>query len=217
MNRLWVVVLSAALLGGCGNRLTTDKAVLGPADAAGPQLRPGLWRIEDAGGSLRETNKTADWPDCGRWVLVRERDLATMTKEANGPVWTSKPYVLGGPDAQAMQTRGGDQSDDFELFGVRGLAFGPDGRATRIRRWSISCGPVRTTGAKDKDGRPETEIRPWPGVVMDGDSHCHPDGASGLMAAAAASETGEKSPDEVLHWVRSGVEPGVETASLGPE
>jgi hypothetical protein len=37
---------------------------------------------------------------------------------------------------------------------------------------------------------------------MDDDDSCHPDGAQGLLRAASASETGEKSPDTVLHWVR---------------
>ena len=204
MTRMWLGLALVAALGGCGNRLSTDTAVLGPGDAGPVQMKPGLWRIEDSGCSLRETNKTSDWPNCGRWLLVRERDLVSMEKEADGPVWTTTPYVLAGENALAMQVSEGSGSGDYALYGVRALATGPDGRATRVRRWAISCGLERTTGEKDADGRPITAITPWPGVVMEGDDKCHPAGAEGLLRAAAASETGEKSPDVVLHWVRDG-------------
>jgi hypothetical protein len=217
MDRRWVgLALGAAMmLAGCESRLETTKSLLGPGDGSGPQLRTGLWRIEDSGCSLRETNPVSDWPNCGQWLLVRTSDLATMTKEADGPVWTRKAYVLAGQDAQAMQVSEDASGQNFSLFGVRALSFAPDGRAVRIRRWVISCGVKRPTGRKDDDGRPEMATAPWPGATMDGEWRCHPDDAAGLLTAVAASETGEESPDAVWHWVRDGLEPRTGSAAAG--
>lgn len=217
MRRLFLISLATLALAGCDNRLSTDTAVLTAADRSGVQLRSGLWRVDDRSCEVDEEDNPRDWPDCAEWMLVRDGEMLTLgprdDDHHNALVWKRAPYVLAGGSVQALQVR---QDDDFSLYGVRALETDDNGRATRISRWTIACGPEEPTSRRNDDGTREKSIRPLPGVRMVGDHECRPEGADGLLAAARADEeTAERLV--TLRWVRGGAEPGDVIASAGQE
>ena len=176
-----------------------------------------LWRVDDRGCQVNDQENPRDWPDCAQWMIVRDGEMLTLEPQDedhhNKLVWKRAPYVLAGGPVQALQVR---KEDAFTLYGVRAVETAADGRATRISRWTIACGPEEATGARNDDGSREKAIRPLPGVRMTGRHACRPEGAEGLLAAARADEeTAERLV--TVRWVRGGVEPGVVTASLGQE
>lgn len=201
MRTVLLLVAATALLGAC-NRLSSDSAVV--TESSGTRLRPGLWRVEDSRCSVAERARTETWPECAEWLLVRDASFATLEGEAKAPRWAVKPYVLAGGEVQALQIRDGD--GDYALYGVRALSTDAEGRAIRIQRWTIACGPEEATGARNADGTREKKVTPFEGVTMTGDRACRPTGADGLMAAARADEQTAK-VSLTLHWVRDEMPP----------
>lgn len=210
--------LLASVLGlaGC-NMVITTTPIVQPADASGPQPRPGLWIVENH-CSLRERNPANSWPACARGFIVRPGDVVGFSTDKADSGWKAIPYVIVGDagretpqvaqiDIHNPAPKQDEPADVYVFVGLRPLAFDAAGRVTRFRSWQLDCGPLPDEAAQKAGAKSYVTAKPYPGLLMDdGGNNCTPRDAAGLVSAAAATEAlgpPETAKDPgAAHWVR---------------
>lgn len=206
--RLLLGLCLMVLLGAC-NRVHSDGPLFfadGGPDA--PQLRAGLWIIEQGGEDCRfDVRKPVNhWPDCAAWMLVRDGEILGYDKPgkdkpARSGDWTSVPYVLAAGSPLILQlAMTEDGKIDHQYFGLEPTA-GPASAITAVRSWPVLCGPPPPKASAGETPRFVT-LDPLPGMTLAGDN-CTT-GAAEAVRNAAGPSRGWAGEDEVggARWIR---------------
>jgi hypothetical protein len=204
MWRYLLFGLAALALAACdNNHLTSRTPVLFKADGAGlPKVRDGVWGPEN-GCDYDAATPVSHWPACIDATVVRG-GRAIFPEDMRDPALKDLYGLQLGPSLQLAQDGPGDNRDSvYRYYGVEVLDAGPDGRPTRVRSYSVLCGPPPPDGSKTADGKTRTQtLEPYPGVVLD-ENGCAPKGRAGLIAAALADRArADADPDDALRWIR---------------
>lgn len=213
MNRLFPLLAAALVLAGC-NVVASREPLLGPQDASGPQLRPGVWATASPNCYLAPRAPAYRWPGCSEWMLARPGEILTLLQDGKG--WQSMAVVLAGegPEPQILQIRErdpdakpGEPDVTYIYAAVRTLERDRQGRATRLRMWVLVCGPEPPKDATWPDGsRRYVSLQLYPGLKAEqGDQNCAPTDLASVRGVAAAMERqGVPGDGETLRWVRDG-------------
>lgn len=197
-----VLLAVAALVASC-NMIVTDKPMFGAADRGTPELREGLWLVDDPECVVDTATPASSWPECADWVLI-EGGLMKFPGEAGltGDGADEMPFLVtgGAPRIWQMTFRDQKKGREATLYaGFEALETGEDGKVVRYRSWPSLCGPPpppRPDGGIDLVTR-----APFPGLAMQKDGSCRPLDADALRAAIAASRAFPKEQDEG-RWIR---------------
>ncbi len=206
--RTMVLFFAALALGGC-NVLTTQTPLFGPEDAGAPDLRRGVWRIEDPDCAFDPGASTASWPECAQWFYVDHGKFHMPDDSAGVVDDDGAPYLVTGgvPRVWQLVTRNKAAGSTPErtvvyYFGFEALTSAYDG-VDAFRFWTALCGPPPPKG-QDADGDGQTDYtttQPFAGVTLTGDGGCTTDNATALRGAVAGSEAFETKP-AVARWLR---------------
>lgn len=183
--------------------VTSPRPLLSNADAAAsPQLRQGLWRLEDADCPFDEAKPSGAWPGCAIAMIVRGDEM--LTRYGPSDVGRAKVILLAGyPMIMQSQSRTDALVDLPEYFGLRPVLA--DGEIVEFRRWHVTC-VVEPAGMPDAPKADPFAQQPPP-VLLEGyggakeHGTCETSSRDLLRAAVIASE--KHMPAWRYRWVRS--------------
>lgn len=197
-----VLLAVAALLASC-NMIYTEKPVFGAADKGTPELREGVWLVDEPDCSVDTATPASSWPECADWVLIEDgRMKFPGEKGLTGDGADEMPFLITGGEPRVWQMIFRNPAKKLELTfyaGFEALETGADGKVIRYRSWPSLCGPPPAAGP---DGGGSLVTRePFPGLTMEKDGSCRPRDADALRAAVAASRAFPKEQD-LGRWIR---------------
>lgn len=208
-SSLCLLVISAVLLGGCGNQLYATKPWFTAKDAQGV-MRPGWWISNAADCSFGRDAPSAAWPECVQPLLVSQNDQGVL--ELPDPYQgSSMEYLLAPGTPLILQLglknwrseEGGERFDVYLYSGVEPVKRDRQGRLIVMDFWSVLCGPPPPRGKGDiyRGGRTS---RPWPGLTMNESGGCTAHDVGALRDAASRSHrrAEAKGTSTPLRWIR---------------
>lgn len=198
--------MATLVLAGCGQPvpdLYSERPLIA-AQAGGPALRAGLWRVVDPECEVDDAKPRGAWPDCARAVIVRG-DL--MLTSYGGDYVARERFVLadGLPMTLQVQEEPAEARPEQRSYGVRPTMAA--GEVVEMTRWRATCSPPRPVKTTTDNATPGArDPRPGPaavrGLTVDTDGRCVVRSADALRAAVLASEDWDIDRQR-LRWVRS--------------
>ena len=136
-------------LAGCGNAVTSTKALFSDRDARGQSaLRPGVWGYSPStkppGCSVDTAQPLGTWDSCAGGFVVRPGEILSRTG-ADGPLKLEYRYVLarGSPAVfQALEVGDEKVVGRYYYVGVQPVKFDTKGQAIEVKGWEAMCGPL---------------------------------------------------------------------------
>jgi|SRR5579862_279381 hypothetical protein len=139
---------SATALAGCGNAVTSPKALFAAPDARGQaQPRPGVWGYSSSTKlptcKVDTSQPVGTWDSCAGGFIVRPGEIYSQDGP-DKPLKLDYRFVLarGAPAVlQALELGDKDFGGQYYFAGVRPLKFDAQGRVIELRAWQAMCGP----------------------------------------------------------------------------
>ena len=139
---------SAAALAGCGNAVTSTKALFAASDARGqPQPRPGVWGYSSSSKlptcKVDTSQPVGTWDSCAGGFIVRPGEIYSQDGP-DKPLKLEYRFVLarGAPAVfQALELGDKDLYGQYYYAGVRPLKVDAQGRVIELKAWQAMCGP----------------------------------------------------------------------------
>ncbi len=225
--RALLVLLAAALLGGC-NMVVSETPLFFARDAEGaPPLRPGVWAQRKADCEFDSSKPVKEWPECAGGAVIS----AGYFGEPEGGD-KKAPYVLAAGDPRVLQLEMKEEDMKLMYFfaGLQPLKSDDRGRIIEARTWMVQCGPPpppRPEGAPEPEPAPapenetaeemearlEREVEQavsqgltkelLPGLEAKG-GMCIARDQGAVRNAAAKSLAWDEDPPSIIYWVRDG-------------
>lgn len=196
MPRLSVILAMAALLGGCGNLVYSERPLFSKHDRIGvPSFRPGLWAAAEPGCALDPATPLEAWPACangtrmGRRGPIEDRDAE------------AKELLIAAGDPLIAQS-GGRGESRFAYLAVAPTAFDGRRRITAFKAWPVQCGPPPPQGETEAGSARRLTRELLPGLEAAGDDCIARDRETVRRAARASAAWAPPGPE--IRWMRDG-------------
>ncbi len=192
-------------LAGCNSLVSTDPWYTRADAARAPQLRDGLWRLEDPSQpcSVDEAKPIGDWPDCTGALFIRGARLTLLSDKGGEHAPETMEFLVAAGDPMIVQLHDPEaKTNGFAYLWLRATKLDDRRRAIAIRGWTVACKPPPATNQADATNAAPPPAH-YPGL-SDQDGNCTADSRASVQAAAAASERDFPSDVTVAHWVRDG-------------
>lgn len=197
-------------LGGCST-VESIKPWFAASDAQGAApLHPGVWSVlRDQPCKFQEQAPVSQWPLCTGVIVVRERDLLILQRDAGQLKWQGVSYVLaagdprilemGAPDAAASEAAAGQ----WLYLGVEPVSKDSQGRITKLSYWPVLCsgGAAKAPASNGAADSPEEPTPTFPGLKSVDNGDCVADSKQALSEAARISR---QSGTSEARWIRDG-------------
>jgi hypothetical protein len=147
--KLVAMVALAATLAGCGNAVTSPKALFSARDARGEaQPRPGVWAYSNSTKlptcKVDTSQPFGTWDTCAGGFVVRPGEILGPAGAGN-PLALDYRFVLarGAPAVvQVLVVGDKDLAGRYYYAGLRPLKFDKQGRVIELKAWQAMCGPT---------------------------------------------------------------------------
>jgi hypothetical protein len=146
--KLVAAVALTATLAGCGNAVTSTKALFSAQDARGQaQPRSGVWGYSSSTKlptcKVDTSQPVATWDSCAGGFIVRPGEILSRDGP-DKPLTLDYRFVLarGAPAVfQVLVVSDKDLAGRYYYTGMRPVKFDSQGRVIELKAWKAMCGP----------------------------------------------------------------------------